>query len=108
MALVQSRLVGELMLRAPRWSPLAAVAVLLLIPATPSSAASPPYPGPTPQLACDAQSLPETGSQGRVPKAEVDSGRAALGYRCNAARVGTFGDSGGFRVERYIDAAGHE
>src|SRR4030088_3231888 len=108
MALVQSRLVGELMLRVPRWSPLAAVAVLFLVPATASRAASPPYAGPTPQLACDAQSLPATGTQGPAPQAEVDSGRAALGYRCNTAQVGTFGDSGGFRVERYIDAAGHE
>jgi len=96
------------MLRSPHWSPLAAVAVLLLVQATPAHAASLPYAGPTPQLACDAQSLPETGTQGRVPKAEVDNGRAALGYRCNTARVGTFGDSGGFRVERYVDAAGHE
>ena len=43
-----------------------------------------------------------------MPKSEADSGRAALGYRCNTAQVGTFGDSGGFRVERYVDAAGHE
>jgi hypothetical protein len=90
------------------WSPVAALAVLLLVQSTPSLAATNPYAGPTPQLACDSQSLPETGTQGRVPRSEVDSGRAALGYRCNTAQVGGFGDSGGFRVERYVDAAGHE
>ncbi|MGI8608453.1 MAG: LVIVD repeat-containing protein [Candidatus Dormibacteria bacterium] len=67
-----------------------------------------PYSGPSPQLPCDSQSLPETGAQGRVPKSEVDSGRAARGYTCNTALVGHQGNSGGFRVERYIDAAGHE
>src|SRR5205807_9140870 len=88
---------------------LAALAAVLLVLVAPSTAsASQPYAGPTPQLACDQQSLPETGAQGRVPKAEVDSGRAAKGYRCNTAQVGTFGDSGGFRVERYVDASGHE
>src|SRR5438105_10789683 len=96
------------MLRISPWSPVAALAVLLLVPATPSFATSAPFAGATPQLACDSQSLPETGTQGRVPKSEVDSGRAALGYRCNTAQVGAFGDSGGFRVERYVDAAGHE
>jgi len=85
-----------------------ALAALLLVLAAPATASgAQPYDGPTPQLACDQQSLPETGAQGRVPKAEVDSGRAAKGYRCNTAQVGTFGDSGGFRVERYVDASGH-
>src|SRR5438270_5815390 len=88
--------------------PFAALAALLLASITPGQAAASIYAGPIPQLACDSQSLPETGTQGRVPKAEVDSGRAAHGYRCNTAQVGTFGDSRGFRVERYVDAAGHE
>lgn len=98
------------MTRIARW--LTAPALLLLLTQAPAQAqaqAAPQlYSGPTPQLACDAQSLPETGTQGRVPKSEVDSGRAAKGYRCNTAQTGTFGDSGGFRVERYIDAQGHE
>ncbi|HEX6351312.1 MAG TPA: hypothetical protein VF160_18205 [Candidatus Dormibacteraeota bacterium] len=84
------------------------MAGLLLVLSTPGNAAAALYAGSTPQLACDSQSLPETGTQGRVPRSEVDSGRAAKGYRCNTAQVGTFGDSGGFRVERYVDAAGHE
>lgn len=91
-----------------RWSPVGALAALLVLLATPGQAASTPSSGATPQLVCDAQSLPETGTQGRVPRAEVDSGRSARGYRCNTTQVGTFGDSGGFRVERYVDAAGHE
>jgi hypothetical protein len=66
------------------------------------------YAGPTPQLACGPGSLPETGAQGRVPKSEVDSGRAAKGYRCNTVQVGHFGATGGFQVHRYIDAAGHD
>ncbi|MFY9615861.1 MAG: hypothetical protein WAT58_10735 [Candidatus Dormiibacterota bacterium] len=75
---------------------------------TPVQATSALYSGPTPQLPCDSQSLPETGAQGRVPKAETDNGRAAKGYTCNTALVGQQGNTGGFRVERYIDAAGHE
>jgi len=94
--------------RARAWAPPALIAALFLLLASPGQAAGPISFGPTPQLACDSQSLPETGTQGRVPKSEVDSGRAALGYRCNTTKVGTFGDSGGFRVDRYVDAAGHE
>jgi hypothetical protein len=90
------------------WVALPALALLLVAGTGPAHGSRPIYAGPTPQLACDSQSLPETGTQGRVPKAEVDSGRAALGYRCNTSQTGTFGDSGGFRVERYVDAAGHE
>jgi hypothetical protein len=94
--------------RARAWASPPLLAALLLLLASPGQAAGPPSSGPTPQLACDSQSLPETGTQGRVPRSEVDGGRAALGYRCNTTQVGTFGDSGGFRVARYVDAAGHE
>jgi len=68
----------------------------------------PIYDGPTPQAPCGPGSLPETGAQGRVSRADVDSGRAALGYRCNTTQVGRFGATGGFRVERYVDATGRE
>ena len=84
---------------------LAAMAFLLTMPV---QATGTPDNRPTPQLPCDSQSLPETGAQGRVPKAEVDGGRAARGYRCNTVLVGQQGNTGGFRVERYIDSAGHE
>jgi hypothetical protein len=67
-----------------------------------------PAPGPTPQAACGAGSLPETDIQGRVPASDYDDGRVEAGYTCNAALVGHEGGSGGFRVHRYVDAAGHE
>ena len=62
---------------------------------------------PTPGIACDKGSLPET-TQGRAPLADVATGRYAKGYTCNATQVSHFGDTGGYRVERYVDKAGHE
>jgi hypothetical protein len=69
---------------------------------------------PTPQGKCGPGSRPETGVQGRVSRAEHDSGRAAEGYTCNAEAIGHFGKEtpfgtvGGFKVERYVDDAGRE
>jgi hypothetical protein len=63
---------------------------------------------PTPKAQCGPGSHPETGTQGRVPRSEVESGRAAQGYWCNAQLVSHFGVTGGYKVERYVDAAGHE
>src|SRR4051812_9822206 len=83
---------------------LAAAALLLL--AVPDPAAAADASPPTPGVPCDNGSLPET-TQGRVSKADVDGGRAALGYTCNARELGHFGKTGGFRVESYTDAAGH-
>ncbi|MBV9291512.1 MAG: hypothetical protein JO222_03595, partial [Frankiales bacterium] len=65
------------------------------------------YAGPTKDIACDKGSLPEK-TQGRAPAADYASGRAAKGYFCNAREIGHYGTSGGYRVERYVDAAGHE
>ena len=68
----------------------------------------------TPPASCGPGSLPETGIQGRVSREDHDSGRALEGYRCNAVAVGSFatpnanGTVGGFKVERYTDAAGHD
>src|SRR5438128_12623009 len=45
-----------------------------------------PSADPTPDIACDAGSLPEA-VQGQAPKADYDSGRAAKGYFCNARMV---------------------
>lgn len=67
-----------------------------------------PGMGVTPQAPCSRDSRPETGRQGRVPKSDYDSGRAAKGYTCNAADIGHEGTSGGFQVHRYVDKAGHE
>ena len=69
---------------------------------------------PTPRADCGPGSRPETGVQGRVSRAEHESGRAAQGYTCNTELVGRFGKEtpfgtiGGFKVERYVDAAGHD
>ncbi|HEX7166403.1 MAG TPA: hypothetical protein VF230_05410 [Acidimicrobiales bacterium] len=92
---------------------LLALLALGLAPAVPSSAQAAPDPAgpdvaPTPRAQCGPGSHPETGAQGRVPKAEVDSGRAAEGYRCNAVQVAHVGETGGYKVERYVDKAGRE
>ena len=71
-------------------------------------------PTATPKAACGPGSRPETGIQGRVSRAEHDSGRAAQGYTCNTEMVGSYivpnavGTVGGFKVEHYTDAAGHD
>jgi hypothetical protein len=85
---------------------LALVAASLGVAAT-ATGASAPYAGPTPGIACDKGSLPEK-MQGRAPASDLASGRYAKGYTCNARQVAHVGAMGGFRVERYVDAAGHE
>jgi hypothetical protein len=80
------------------------------------SESAPPLvaPAATPKALCGAGSNPETGMQGRVSRAEHESGRAAQGYTCNTEMVGSYtvpnavGTVGGFKVERYVDAAGHD
>ena len=62
----------------------------------------------TPRAECGPGSVPETGMQGRVSAEDISSGRAADGFRCNVEKVGQFGNTGGFRVHRYVDPAGHE
>ncbi|MDX6273393.1 MAG: hypothetical protein QOJ92_603 [Frankiales bacterium] len=83
-----------------------AAAVALTVGTGSSALAKDAYP-PTPDVACDKGSLPET-TQGRASLADVNSGRAAKGYTCNARKLGHYGTVGGFRVTRYVDAAGHE
>jgi hypothetical protein len=63
---------------------------------------------PVPQAECGPGSIPEPGMQGRVPADDVAAGGAADGYRCNVEVVGRHGSTGGYKVERYIDAAGNE
>jgi hypothetical protein len=89
-----------------RTAVLAAAALTALTLATPALGAD-AFP-PTPGVPCDAGSLPESATQGRVPLSEVTNGRAAKGYTCNSRELGHFGNVGGFRVERYVDKAGHE
>jgi hypothetical protein len=70
--------------------------------------------GATPKADCGAGSVPETGMQGRVTADDHDSGRAAVGFTCNTELVGSYtkanviGTVGGYKVERYVDEAGHE
>ena len=84
-----------------------AVLVLAVTQTNGAGAASTPSAAPTPGIACDRGSLPET-TQGRAPLADVATGRYAQGYTCNAKVISHVGTSGGYRVERYVDAAGHE
>lgn len=83
---------------------LAAALVLLVAPA-PSHAADAP---PTPQVDCGPGSRPEPDIQGRFPTSLYTDGSFTKGLFCNATEIGHFGATGGFRVERYVDAAGHE
>src|SRR5437870_5201391 len=64
--------------------------------------AAPPV-APVPRAQCDANAKPEPGIQGRVP-----AGSATNGLWCNAELISHQGTSGGFKVLRYVDAAGHE
>src|SRR3954463_10701921 len=64
--------------------------------------AAPPLKA-TPRAQCGPGSKPEPGIQGRVPE-----GSATQGLWCNATLLGHQGTSGGFKVLRYVDAAGHE
>ncbi len=66
-----------------------------------------PDAGPTKGIPCDKGSLPED-VQGKASAKDYESGRAAKGYFCNARLLSHFGTSGGYRVERYVDEAGHE
>src|SRR3954447_6251280 len=65
----------------------------------------PPAPAyaATPQGKCGPGSKPEPGIQGRVPE-----GSATEGLWCNATMISHQGTSGGFKVLRYTDAAGHD
>ena len=68
----------------------------------------------TPRADCGPGSRPESGTQGRVSPDDHASGRAAKGFTCNTELVGQYtkpnaqGTVGGFKVERYVDAAGHD
>ena len=62
----------------------------------------PPFTA-TPQVPCGPGSKPEPGIQGRVP---ADS--ATDGLWCNLSLLAHQGTSGGFKVLRYVDEAGHE
>ncbi len=83
------------------------------IPTTPPPTGEIPTTS-TPKAVCGPGSMPETSYQGRVTQDDHDSGRAAQGFTCNTVLVGSYlvpnqaGTVGGFKVERYVDAAGHD
>jgi LVIVD repeat len=60
-------------------------------------------PQPSPRAVCGPGSTPETGIQGRVPADAPDGG-----FNCNLQLIGREGKSGGFKVQRFVDKAGHE
>lgn len=72
-----------------------------------ATAQSAPSAAATPRAHCGPGSHPETSTQGRVPAADYTNGRAARGYTCNTALVGHFGQTGGYKVLRYVDHSGH-
>ena len=89
---------------------LAVVSIALVAAATTwsvSGAEGRDYAKPVPRAECGPGARPETGRQGRVPTRDYTSGRAARGYRCNTRPVAHQGTTGGFKVLRYTDAAGH-
>jgi LVIVD repeat-containing protein len=61
-----------------------------------------PAPGPVPRADCGRGSRPEGDLQGRVPAGSDE------GFICNLTLLGRAGETGGFKVERYVDRAGHE
>src|SRR3954447_2865065 len=83
-----------------------AAVTALVVTRSAVSAAPAPTPPALSDAGCGAGSLPEA-TQGRAPSADYSSGRAAQGYTCNTEAVGHYGKSGGFKVLRYVDPAGH-
>ena len=71
------------------------------------SASSSTFPGALAAPKCGPGALKETSIDGRVPSADYTSGRYQAGYRCNTTQVSHQGATGGFKVQRYVDAAGH-
>lgn len=76
--------------------------------ATATAQDAPASPPATPRAVCGPGSVPEPGIQGRVPADDVAKGGAKNGYRCNVELLGREGRTAGFKVERYVDAAGHD
>src|SRR5690349_4459459 len=86
---------------------LVAAAAVLIGAIGVSGAHDDPKPHAVPRATCGPGDKPETDLQGRVPQADYDSGRVEEGYTCNTRQVSHHGSTGGFKVERYVDKAGH-
>ena len=96
-----------------------------LTPVQGASGAQSPRPDepplvPVPRAVCGPGAREETGIQGRISRADHESGLAAKGLRCNAVLVGqhtqekagqngtVVGSVGGYKVIRYVDKYGNE
>ena len=87
----------------------AAVGVAVSVVPGPVSGAVPAAPlAAVPRAECGPGSRPETGLQGRVSAADHASGYSDLPITCNTELLAHHGAAGGFKVERYTDAAGHD
>ena len=62
----------------------------------------------SPRAVCGPGSHPLQGVQGRVPADALNSPAGQNGYTCNLRMLSHQGQSGGFKVLRYIDKHGHE
>jgi hypothetical protein len=87
---------------------LAAAGVTGTVASSASAQQAPVSPPAVPRAVCGPGSIPETGMQGRVPAEDVAAGRVADGFRCNLTVLGREEGTAGFKVERYVDAAGNE
>lgn len=88
--------------------------------AAPAAVGPEPELLPVPRAECGPGARPETGIQGRVSRADHESGLAAQGLQCNAELVGQHtqekagvdgtivGSVGGYKVHRYVDDQGNE
>src|SRR5947209_6668735 len=63
---------------------------------------------PSPRAVCGKGSHPLSGIQGRVPASALNTPAGRNGYTCNLSAISHQGQSGGFKVLRYIDTQGHE
>jgi hypothetical protein len=87
---------------------LAVASSAALAVAVPAQQSGEPAVVATPRANCGPGDRPEPSIQGRVPREEVDSGRADRGYFCNLVPIGQSGSTGGYRVHRYVDKSGRE
>jgi hypothetical protein len=100
--------------------PAAAIAVLIFAASQADAAPAEPPQLPVPRAECGPGARPETGIQGRVSRADHESGLAAQGLLCNTELVGQHtqekagqkgtivGSVGGYKVFRYVDGQGNE
>jgi hypothetical protein len=79
--------------------------VLLVLATTQTSPAATGVPPAIARAVCGPGSIPETGRQGRVTRADYARG---TGFRCNIEMISHTGTLAGFRVQRYVDGNGHE